>query len=497
MENYTKYQTITNKQLERWWNNKKNVIIYGRRGCGKTSIIEGYWKSLGIKYAIFSGSTLDPWTDLVGVPRTFEKDGKHYLAYALPETIPDDIEAIFIDEYNRSHAKVRNAVMELTQFKSINGRKFKNLKVVWVAANPPDTDDNYDVDIVDPAQEDRFHVILTIDDKPQKDFFEKKFGESMASGAIRWYNNVPTEIRNKISPRRLEYALDMFVETGGNLKEVLPYAGLNLSALKNALSGEDLLRDIKESLNRPQELKKIFSTSKFETSLSSILGNYEACEAFVENAPVERVLSVAESEPCVGLLIAESKNKDLNEAISNKRSLGVPTTWFDSASNTARGIRDLHDKLENIFNSSPISEITIPPIGDVAPLLKSETLEDIIDDIQISKNYSIFDMSETSAINILELFKEYRIISRVIPESVYEECKSLYFSAIYKLYNKKGNAIVPGFYVQGFEGFVSIFRVQSSVDIGKGRSSNGFPAPRIGGSRSSKKGMGVTTSEIL
>ena len=43
-----------------------------------------------------------------------------------------------MDEFSRAHKKVRNAVMELIQFKSINGRKFKNLKIVWAAINPDD-----------------------------------------------------------------------------------------------------------------------------------------------------------------------------------------------------------------------------------------------------------------------------------------------------------------------------------------------------------------------
>ena len=60
----------------------------------------------------------------------------------------DEVEAIFMDEFQKTQ-KVRNAVMELIQFKSINGRKFKNLKIV--DAGKDDEEFNYR-DALDPAQ---------------------------------------------------------------------------------------------------------------------------------------------------------------------------------------------------------------------------------------------------------------------------------------------------------------------------------------------------------
>ena len=84
--NYKKIK-ITNNKLDFWLKKNKNVLLIGNHGVGKTSIV------------------MDG----------FERNG------------------IFMDEYNRTNPKVRNALMELIQFKSINGRKFPNLKVVWAA----------------------------------------------------------------------------------------------------------------------------------------------------------------------------------------------------------------------------------------------------------------------------------------------------------------------------------------------------------------------------
>ena len=53
----------------------------------------------------------------------------------LPVTSSTKIIDIF-DELNRAKPKVRNAVMELIQFRSINGIKFNNLRMIWAAINP-------------------------------------------------------------------------------------------------------------------------------------------------------------------------------------------------------------------------------------------------------------------------------------------------------------------------------------------------------------------------
>ena len=162
--NYKKIK-ITNNKLDFWLKKNKNVLLIGNHGVGKTSIVmDGFERNglvLNESYKIFSGGTLDPWTDFIGIPKKVtNEDGEDHLEYIRPEYMNDKLEAIFMDEYNRTNPKVRNALMELIQFKSINGRKFPNLKVVWAACNPPSDDDfNYDVEEVDEAQGDRFQII--------------------------------------------------------------------------------------------------------------------------------------------------------------------------------------------------------------------------------------------------------------------------------------------------------------------------------------------------
>ncbi len=144
---------VRQENLDFWIKNHYNVLFVGEAGVGKTSIVKSCFEKHNLRWLYYSASTMDPWVDLVGIPKEVKlPDGTSYLDLIRPKEFQsDEVEALFFDEFNRSHKKVRNAVMELIQFKSINGKKFNNLKIVWAAINPDDG--NYDVEKLDPAQE--------------------------------------------------------------------------------------------------------------------------------------------------------------------------------------------------------------------------------------------------------------------------------------------------------------------------------------------------------
>ena len=196
--------SVIQAKLDHWITNNFNVCFIGRHGVGKTAMVKAAFDRHGLRWRYFSASTMDPWTDFVGVPKertenklpeSFElikeltkinrslasswiiqnwhfsqdkadeivsyivehKEGATYLDFIRPRflggdergvNIPnEEVEALFFDEYNRSTKKIRNSVMELIQFKSVNGYRFPNLRVVWIAINPDDEEQiHYDVD---------------------------------------------------------------------------------------------------------------------------------------------------------------------------------------------------------------------------------------------------------------------------------------------------------------------------------------------------------------
>jgi len=274
---------VTTTKLDFWVKHNKNVLFIGKHGVGKTAMVKEAFDRHKLNWRYFSASTMDPWVDFVGVPKEktddkipeqFEiikelanidfdlayewvqsnwkvkeesarrivthamqrKQGLAYLDLVRPQTFADGtVEALFFDEFNRSPKKVRNAVMELIQFKSINGMKFPNLRLVWAAINPDDDEDEtYDVERLDPAQSDRFHATVEVPYKPNTDWFREEYGQRIADAAVQWWDDLSAEDKGRISPRRLQYALDIYRERG-DMRDVLPLTS-NVSKLTTALN---------------------------------------------------------------------------------------------------------------------------------------------------------------------------------------------------------------------------------------------------------------------
>lgn len=218
---------IRDEKLDFWVKNDLNVLFSGKHGVGKSSIIIDTFKRHKLNWLYFSAATMDPWVDFIGVPREELGDnGERFLDLIRPKIFQEDtVEALFFDELNCAHKKVRNAVMELIQFRSINGKPFNNLKIIWAAINPEDDEDqSYDVEALDPAQKDRFHVHVELPYRPDRSYFTSKFGVEVATPALEWWRQLPKDIVNDVSPRRLDYALDVHSK-GGDIRDTLPGRG--------------------------------------------------------------------------------------------------------------------------------------------------------------------------------------------------------------------------------------------------------------------------------
>lgn len=251
---------FTKKDLQYFIDQNLNVLFSGRHGVGKTARVLDIWRENKIKYLYFSASTLDPFLDFVGIPKEhIDEDGHRYIDYIRPKPFEfDEVEAIFLDEYNRAHKKTSNACMELIQFGSINGKPLKNLRFVWAAINENAEDEQlYHVEPMDPAQLDRFEVHLEVPYEPDQQFFASKYGSEISIPAIEWWEALPEKAKEKVSPRRLEYALDVYTSRPkrGNISFVLPKEA-NPMDLVNRLSNGGYLIRINEMINRGDKEKE-------------------------------------------------------------------------------------------------------------------------------------------------------------------------------------------------------------------------------------------------
>jgi hypothetical protein len=224
-----------------------NVLLIGTHGVGKTACVEQVAKDLQIKIKYYSASTLDPWADLVGVPVPCHENES--LKFYRPKDL-EDAEFVFFDELNRAHPRVLNAVLEMIQFKRINGKPLKNLKMVWAAINPPGGE--YNVEDLDPALVDRFHVYINMEPEFNMEYMKTKMQEETAIVLRGWWReDMNIEQRKLVTPRRLEY-IGFLIDQEVDWEDALPQGALPNGDLRkrvrNMRLGVDELEINKENI---------------------------------------------------------------------------------------------------------------------------------------------------------------------------------------------------------------------------------------------------------
>jgi hypothetical protein len=299
---------MTDAKLDAWIRSNYNVLFIGHAGVGKTAKIRSAFDRNGLKWKYFSCSSLDPWTELVGIPKEArDANGELYLDYVVPKWVREaDTEAIFFDEFNRGSKKVRNFVMELLQFKTINKIPFGNLKFVWAAINPDGENENmnssvhkfaaYDVEPIDPAQLDRFEIHVDVPYSVDEKYFEEKYGKDASQIAVDWWNNIKnspkkeeSELISLVTPRRLDTALKVFFD-GNDPRDVLhkklPVGSL-ISQLSNGSVREEIIKFF-EAKDKTSAAKFIKNENNYLSSIRYITVNPELLEFYFEFIPEEK-----------------------------------------------------------------------------------------------------------------------------------------------------------------------------------------------------------------
>jgi hypothetical protein len=292
-------------KLDFWVKNNFNVILSGIHGVGKTAMVVSAFKRAGLKYRYFSAATMDPWVDFLGVPKEKTDDsGNSYLEMIRPKEFSnDEVEAVFFDEFNRAPAKIRNAVMEFIQFRSINGRKFNNLKIIWAAINPYDEDATYDVEKLDPAQLDRFPVQATVPYEVDIPYFKDMYQDKGVIAAT-WWTTLSTENKKLISPRRLEDGLVMFLK-GGDVRDVFPKKIAVSDFVRQLNEGSYLqkLQELFDSKDKDAAREALDNENFFSGVSDKIVTEPNYLEFFFDTIPEEKLASLI------------SSNKDARETL--------------------------------------------------------------------------------------------------------------------------------------------------------------------------------------
>lgn len=188
-------------QIDNYITNNLNVMLIGTHGVGKSYALRDAAAKHGLTMKYYSCATLDPFTDLVGVP--YPDENGTSLKMVRPREI-DQAEIIFFDELNRAQdSKTLNAILEIVQFRSINGEHLPRLRSVWAAVNPAGED--YQVIDLDPALVDRFDIFYEVKPDVSVEYLisvgvDKKIAMEISG----WWHDRNDDQSDYISPRRME-----------------------------------------------------------------------------------------------------------------------------------------------------------------------------------------------------------------------------------------------------------------------------------------------------
>lgn len=140
---------------------KQPVMIHGQHGIGKSESIEQFAKENGMEFIVRHLGQAADVGDLIGLPDVSGESTQ----FKAPDWLPRDPEwkgIIFLDEFNRARADIRNAMFEFWLTGKL-GPNYQLPKGAYViAAANPDTKDYQTVRFKDDASDDRsLHLKFT------------------------------------------------------------------------------------------------------------------------------------------------------------------------------------------------------------------------------------------------------------------------------------------------------------------------------------------------
>ncbi|WGS65478.1 AAA family ATPase [Marinitoga aeolica] len=235
-------------------------LLWGHFGVGKTDIARDIAKETDRKLIILVISQMEPG-DLIGLPSKSEDK----TVFLKPDWWPEeDNTIIMIDEINRAHRSIRNAIMQLLLDRRIHNHILPEGTWIMAAANPPD--DDYDqVDLItDPAFMSRFfHLSLNPEVNEWVNWAKK---QDVSNEVISFIKEYPEFISNgksvsfrldlKPSPRSW-YKLSRVLNNLSEL-EVKEYAYILASGIVGPEAARTFVNYLEEKSNLPTPEKILF-----------------------------------------------------------------------------------------------------------------------------------------------------------------------------------------------------------------------------------------------
>ena len=175
------------------------VLLIGAHGIGKSEFLTNYAYQQGLELTILDLSLLEP-TDLTGIPVILENK-THYASPALlPDSQSTKPHMLVLEELNRCPLAMRQPCLQLLTARHLNEYTLPKNTFLVACMNP--SDEEYDVDDLDPALSSRF---LTLPIKPDPRSWLTWAKENHVHPAVQTFiKGVPTAFEH-IPPRTWVY----------------------------------------------------------------------------------------------------------------------------------------------------------------------------------------------------------------------------------------------------------------------------------------------------
>lgn len=136
----------------------KPVLLRGRHGFGKSSVVYQYAHDRGMKVIERRASQMTEG-DLLGLPRVNEEEmTTEWLVPDWFKVCCTEPVILFIDEIDRATMEVRQGFFELTDSRKLAGHYLHENTLVFAAVNGGENTSQYQVGEMDPAELDRWTV---------------------------------------------------------------------------------------------------------------------------------------------------------------------------------------------------------------------------------------------------------------------------------------------------------------------------------------------------
>ena len=282
---------------------KKPVLLRGRHGIGKSTVVYKYAEAKGFSVVERRASQMTEG-DLVGLPVISDDSTKFNPPDWYKKACTEPV-VLFLDEVDRATLEVRQGIFELTDSRKLNGYELHPDTVVFAAINGGDHGSQYQVGEMDPAELDRWTVF---DIEPSVEDWLSWAKDSEIS-EITWdfINQNRTHLEhmddfepNKVYPSRRSWErLDQCLRTA-NLLEESSATLYNLTAAFVGFEAAVSFNDFVANYDRQVSVDDILIKGDFSkvgdfgiNDHTALIDKFEGSDSFKEELPQDQIDNLA------------------------------------------------------------------------------------------------------------------------------------------------------------------------------------------------------------